>query len=149
MLGILFPSLKVGKNCKTFLAFAAFPRYATFSSFSPICKIFLIIGQCRFFLTSGIGPDILIKVFEGYIILLVSEDCLLFNFYLKQKQRFSVWSFAEITSFISFHEGILSITKNTKKCRFQLGNFKYNKNIKQKLKQNLLTQNLLTEIKFS
>ena len=122
MLGILFPSLKVGKNCKTFLAFAAFPRYATFSPFSPICKIFPIIGQCRFFLTSGIGPDILVKVFEGYIILLISADCILLNFYYKQKQRFSVWSFAEITSFISFHEGILSITKNTKTCRFQLGN---------------------------
>ena len=122
MLGILFPSLKVGKNCKTFLAFAAFPRYATFSPFFPICKIFPIIGQCRFFLTSGIGPDILIKVFEGYIILLVSEDCLLFNFYLKQKQRLSVWSFAEITSFISFHDGILSIIKNNKKRMFQLCN---------------------------
>ena len=92
------------------------------------------------FLTSGIGPDILMKVFEGYIILLISAGWLLFNFYLKQKQRFSVWSFTEITSFISFYEGILSITKNTKEFRFQLGTFKYNKNKKQKLKQNLLSQ---------
>ena len=74
------------------------------------------------FLTSEIGPDILMKVFEGYIILLISAGWLLFNFYVQQKQRFSVWTFTEITSFISFHEGILSITKNTKKCRFQLGN---------------------------
>ena len=92
------------------------------------------------FLTSEIGPDILMKVFEGYIILLISAGWLLFSFYLKQKQRFSAWSFTEITSFISFHEGNLSITKNNKKCRFQLINFKCNKNKKQKLKQNLLTQ---------
>ena len=103
----------------------------------------------QIFLTSGIGPDILMRVFEGYIILLISGGQLLFDFYLKQKQRFSVLSFTEITSFISFNEVILSITKNTKKCSFQLANFKYNKNRKQKLKQNLLTQNFLTEIKFS
>ena len=35
----------------------------------------------------------------------------LFNFYLKQQQRFSVWSITENASFISFHEGIWSITK--------------------------------------
>ena len=67
---------------------------------------------------------------------------LLFNFYL----RFSVWGFTEITSFISFPEGISSITKkqvSTVRCRFQLGNFKYNKNKKQKSKQNFLTQWIL------
>ena len=88
----------------------------------------------QIFLTSGIGPDILMKVFEGYIILLISAGWLLFNFYLKQKQTFSVWSFTEITSFISFHEGILSITKNTKKFRFQLGNFNVLQKQKTKVK---------------
>ena len=41
------------------------------------------------------------------------EDCILiwagwvlFSFYLKQKQRFSVWSFTENASFISFNAGI-------------------------------------------
>ena len=118
-------------------------NFSGFRGFPEICNIFPILPNMQhfpnhwsmqIFLTSGIGPDILMKVFEGYIILLISAGWLLFNFYLKQKQRFSVWSFTEITSFISFHEGILSITKNTKKCRFQLGNFKYNKNKKQKLK---------------
>ena len=30
----------------------------------------------------------------------------LFNFYLERKQRFSLWSFTENASFISFHGGI-------------------------------------------
>ena len=78
----------------------------------------MLIYKMHIFLTSGIDPDILMKVFEGYIILLISAGWLLFNFYLKQKQRFSVWSFTEITSFIYFHEGNFPITKNNKKCRF-------------------------------
>ena len=134
---------------QNFPGFAAPPRYATFFPILPSMQHFPNHWSMQIFLTSGIGPDILMRVCEGYIILLISGGWLLFDFYLKQKQRFSVLSFTEITSFISFHEGILSITKNTKKCRFQQGNFKYNKNRKQKLKQNLLTQNLFTEIKFS
>ena len=35
---------------------------------------------------------------------------ILFNFHLKQKQSSSLWSFTENASFISFHEGIWSIT---------------------------------------
>ena len=58
----------------------------------------------------------------------------LFNFFRKQKQSFSAWSFTRNAFFISFYEGI------TKKYSFQLGNFKYNKNKKQKLKQKFLTQ---------
>ena len=98
----------------------------------------------QIFLIFGIDPGILIiKVFEGYVILLFLAGWLPFNFYLQQKQRFLIWSFTEMTSIISFHEGILSVTKSTKKCRFQPGNFKYNKNKKQRLKQNLLTQSIL------
>ena len=92
MLKIQLPSLK-GEN-----------RYATFFSLFSICNIFSIIGQCRFFLASGVGPDILMKMFECYIILLTSAGWLLFTFLLKQKQRFSAWSFTEITSIISFRE---------------------------------------------
>ena len=50
-------------------------------------------------------------VFEEYIIFLIWPAWVLCNFYLKQKQRFLVWSFTENTSFNSFHEGIWSITK--------------------------------------
>ena len=62
----------------------------------------------------------------------------LFNFYPKQKKSLSVHSLTIYASFISFHEG--DSTNTLKKCRVQLGNFKYNKNKKEKLKQNLLTQ---------
>ena len=58
----------------------------------------------QIFLASGIGPDILMKMFECYIILLISAGWLLFSFLLKQKQRVLVWSFAEITSIIFFRE---------------------------------------------
>ena len=51
----------------------------------------------------------------------------LFNIYLKQKQSFSVWNFTENTSFISFYEGIWTITKTHWKCRFQIDSFNYNK----------------------
>ena len=136
MLEILFPSLKEGKNCKTFLALRLPPDMQHFSHSSQYATFYQSLVNADF----GIGPDILIKVFEGYIILLISTSWLLLNFYIKQKQRFLVWSITKITSFISSHEGISSITKNTKKCWLQLGNFKYNKNKKEKLKQNLLTQ---------
>ena len=139
MLEILFPSLKEGKNCKTFLA-SWLPQICNIFPILPNTQHFPNRWSMQVFLTSGRGPDILIKVFEGYIILLILAGWLLFNFYLKQKQRFSVWSFTEIISTISFHEEISSITKNTKKFKFQRGNFKYNKNKKQKLNQNLLTQ---------
>ena len=70
---------KRGEKLQKFPGFAASPRYATFFPFFPICNIFAIICQCRFFLNSWIGPDILMKVFEGYIILLISAGWLLFN----------------------------------------------------------------------
>ena len=37
--------------------------------FFPICHIFPMIDQCRFFFTSGIGPDILMNMYEDCIIL--------------------------------------------------------------------------------
>ena len=79
------------------------------------------------FFTSVIGSDILMKVFENYIIFLVWAAWVLFNFYLTQKQRFPFMK-------------DLSTAKTLKKYRFQLGNFKYNKTKKQKLKQKLLNQ---------
>ena len=51
------------------------------------------------------SPDILMKMLEDYIFILY-----LFNFHLKQKQSFPVWSFTENASFISFHERIWSVT---------------------------------------
>ena len=56
-------------------------------------------------------PDILMKLFEDYIFILYLAAWILFNFHLKQKKSFSVWSFTENASFISFHEGIWSVTK--------------------------------------
>ena len=53
---------------------------------------------------SGIGPDILTNVPEDRIIFLIWAALILFSFYFKQKQRFSVWSFTENAFFISFHE---------------------------------------------
>ena len=85
-------------------------RFALLRVF-PIRNLFLIIDQCRFYFTSGIDPVILMKEFEDYIIFFIWEACFLFNFYLKQKQRFLVCSFTENAFFISFHEGIWSITK--------------------------------------
>ena len=58
------------------------------------------------FFNSWIDSDILIKKLEDYIIFFIWAAWVLFNLYLKQKQRFSVWSFNENASFISLHEAI-------------------------------------------
>ena len=52
-------------------------------------------------------PDIQMELFLDYIIFLIWAAWILFNFYLKQKQR----CFTENVSLISFHEEIWSITK--------------------------------------
>ena len=57
-------------------------------------------------LTSGIGPDILMNLLEDRIASLIWAASVLFNFYLKEKQGFSVWGFTKNTSFMSFHRGI-------------------------------------------
>ena len=49
----------------------------------------------KIFFTSGIDPDILMKVFEDYMCILCLGSLGLFNFYLKQKQRFWARSFTE------------------------------------------------------
>ena len=42
------------------------------------------------FFTSGIGPDILMNVLEDRIIFLIWAAWVLLDYYLKQKQKFSV-----------------------------------------------------------
>ena len=46
------------------------------------------------------------NVLEDDIVFFIWADWVLFDFYLKQKQRFSVWSFTENTLFIPYHGGI-------------------------------------------
>ena len=48
-------------------------------------------------------------------------NCLidLFNFYLKQKQKFSVWSFTENASFVSFHGKIWLINSKINKLKLR------------------------------
>ena len=124
MLEIIFPSLKDGENCKTFLASRLVPDPPTifgtnqtclptprFAQILPSMQTFPNHWSMQIFLPSGIGSDILMTLFEGYIILFILVGWLLLNFYLKWKKKFSVRSFTEINSFISFHIGILSITK--------------------------------------
>ena len=48
------------------------------------------------------------NMFEGCIIFLVWVAYVFLNFYLKQKQRYSVWSFNENPNFIFFHGRIWS-----------------------------------------
>ena len=64
------------------------------------------IGQCRFFVASGIDHGILIDLFEDCAVYLIWTAWVLFDFYLKQKQMFSVWSYSNNVSFISFHGAI-------------------------------------------
>ena len=68
---------------------------------------------------------------EDCIIFLIWVDRVLFNFHLKQKQSFSVWTFTENAYYISFHGRIWArysgvkkkifpkIIKTHKKFRFQ------------------------------
>ena len=81
VLKILFPSLKGGKYCKTFLA-SRLPQICNIFSILPNMQHFPNHWSTQIFLTSGIGPDILMKVFEGYIILLFRQAgfCLIFIF---------------------------------------------------------------------
>ena len=105
--------------------------------FYAVCNnIFPIIDICRFFFISAIDPDILRNVLENCIMFLIGAAWVLFNFYLKQKQRFLAWSYTENPSFLFFYERMRSIysgkikfkktdffspkiTKTLKKCKFQ------------------------------
>ena len=96
----LFPSLKEGKNCRMFLVLrltqdppTLFETNQTCSRAPPYAQI---LPNMQYFpnhrsmqicFTSGIGPDILMKVIEGYMYVLYLGS-LGFNIYLKQKQRF-------------------------------------------------------------
>ena len=82
------------------------PRFAWILSNRQ--KYFLNLWSIQIFFTFGIGPDILIKVLEDCIVFLIWAAWTLLNFHLKQKRRFSVWSFTENASFISVHGGIWS-----------------------------------------
>ena len=61
----------------------------------PVLKKKIIIDQRR-------------NVVEDCIIFLAWAACVFFDFYLKQKHRYSVWSFTENVNFISFYGRILS-----------------------------------------
>ena len=83
------------------------PHFAQISF--QYAKKILNLRSIRIFFTSGIRTDIFsINVLEDRNEFLTWVAWALFNFYLKQKQRFSVWSFTENDSFISFHRGIRS-----------------------------------------
>ena len=102
-LEILLASLNHGKNCEIFLEWQ-FPLYPklylkrnklihlllALLGFFPMCKIFPIIDQCRFLFTSGIGPHILMNVLKVCIIFFIWAACVLFTFYLNQKEVFSL-----------------------------------------------------------
>ena len=89
---------------------------------SNIQNFFLLnLWSIQIFFTFGTGPDILINVLEDRIIFFIWAAWALFNFYLKHKQRFLVWSFTENVSFISFHGGIWSRYSEINKFKTSIG----------------------------
>ena len=115
------------KNCKMFLEFQ-FPsdpelylgQTKLLSRFAQIFRNmqhFPNHCQSRFFFLIGIGPDILKKVFEYYIVLLIWANWVLFNFYIKQKRRFSVWNFTENTLTSPLIKEFCQKQKHTKKMQ--------------------------------
>ena len=69
------------------------------------------------FFISRIDPDILMNVLEECAYILYLGSLHFVSFYLKQKQKFSVWSFNENTFFFSIHGRIWS--KYTKVNKFK------------------------------
>ena len=69
-------------------------------------KYFANHWSIQIFFTSGISPVILMKVLEDCILFLIWTAWVLFKFYFKQEQQFSVWIFTENASLIYFHVGI-------------------------------------------
>ena len=120
VLGILFRRLlNESKNSHIFLGWHQpsdsqnkFRTNLTCSPTPSLCSdfceyannIFIIIYQCRCF-TFGIGLDKLMNVLEDVF---VWAPWVLFNFYLKQKQRFAGWNFTKNYNLISLHGRILS-----------------------------------------
>ena len=75
VLEILFPSLNESKNCKMTQLYLeqttlAHQHLALLRFFPIRSNIFSIIDQCKFFFTSGVGPDILMNVLEDCIVFL-------------------------------------------------------------------------------
>ena len=120
-----FTSLNENKNCKIFhvhfVEGFTTPQSAQlhWEQTTLIHLLIALLGsQCTIlffqplvnadFFISGIDPDILMNVLKYFIIFLIWASWVLFNFHLKQKQRFSVWSFTETVSLISSHGRIWS-----------------------------------------
>ena len=74
----------------------------------PNMQYFSNQWSMQFFFTSGIGPDILMKVFEGYIIFLIWAASVLFKGFQS----------GALLNTISFHEEIWLITKALKNAGF-------------------------------
>ena len=106
VLEILFPNLKEGKNCKIFLEFWLPPdpqlylrQTKLLSRFAQIfsnVQYFPIIVNLDFVLLWDrpwySDESVWILHYTAYL-----ATWVLFNFYIKQKQRFSVWNFTENT----------------------------------------------------
>ena len=82
---------------------------------SLILCILLILFSTIF--TSGIASDFLMNELEDCIIFPNWAAWILLNFYLKQKQRFSVWNFTENANFILFDGRIFSRYPEIKKFK--------------------------------
>ena len=141
MLEILVPSWKDGKNCKIFLVLRFFPKHP---NYSPTPRFAQILLSFQYFPTHWpmqidlffwdrpwYSDESLWRLnFIPYL-----GDWVSFNFHLKQKQRFSVWSLIENASFICFREGWRNLvnTKNILKMQASIRQL-------QSIKQKLLTQ---------
>lgn len=118
---IMFPNLNQSNSCKIFLGWHK-PRLRKFGinhtcSSTPyfarilpnMQKYFPNHWLIQISLTCEIGSDILMNLLEDCIVFFIWVTWFfLFKFYLTQKQLFSVRSFIENASFISFHWGIRS-----------------------------------------
>ena len=117
---MLFPNLHEGKNWKILLRFwtsSDLPtKFGTRETCSPrtvhsswiLSNMESFLDHWSVLFTSGICPDVLMNVLEDCIIVLIRAALALFDFYLKQKKRFSVWIVSENTYSISFHWRIWS-----------------------------------------
>ena len=127
----LFPSFK-GEKGKIFLESRLYQTPQLYLGQTKLVRQELTL--LKFFLLWNNFPITAQRIFSPFLLLgyalIFWQICLktksyflfgqlgLINFYLKQKQSFSVWNFTENVSFISisFHEGISLITKHTKKA---------------------------------
>ena len=94
------------------LYFSQIILLSRFAQIFPNMQHFPNHRQSRFFFNFGICPDILTKVFQYCTTLLIWATWVLLNFYIKQKQRFSVWNFTENTPSSPFIKEFVN-NKNT------------------------------------